>query len=244
MLFEKKIFFHKTIQLVSLSLLVFIFASTAYSNRNANEIMDKVRYQYSLVKDFEAEASLKIDISYLKVPNGTGKIFYKYPDKTAFEMKGLNMLPQKGLNSPVAQILTEKNTTPIYGGQAKYNGVTVELIKMIPLEQNSDIALATLWVDERTNTIAKMETTTKKSGTFTAEIQYLTVDKKYFVPKQVFVSFEVPEFKLPKTMTGDFDAKTEDKKPSANGKTKGTVTLTYWNYKVNKGINDSVFKKK
>ena len=29
-----------------------------------------------------------------------------------------------------------------------------------------------------------------------------------------------------------------------NGKTKGTVTLKYWNYKVNKGINDSVFKKK
>lgn len=243
MLFEKKIFFHKNVVPFIITLFV-LLQTNANANRNPNEIMDKVRYQYSLVKDFEAEASLKIDISYLKVPNGTGKIFYKYPDKTAFEMKGLNMLPQKGLNSPVAQILNEKNTTPVYGGQTKYNGITVELIKMIPLEQNSDIALATLWVDEKTNTIAKIETTTKKSGTFTAEIQYLQVDKKYFVPKLVFVSFEVPEFKLPKTMTGDFDSKTENKKPSANGKTKGTVTLTYWNYKVNKGINDTVFKKK
>jgi len=206
--------------------------------------MDKVQYQFSLVKDFEAEASLKIDISYLKVPNGVGKVYYKYPDKTLFDMKGLNMLPQKGLNSPVSQILTEKNTTPVYGGQAKYNGMTVELIKMIPLDQNSDIAVATLWIDERTNTIAKIETTTKKSGTFTAEIQYHNIDKKYYVPQQVFVSFEVPEFKLPKTMTGDFDSKTEETKKSTNGKTKGTVTLTYWNYKVNKGIKDSFFKQK
>lgn len=241
MLFVKKTSFHKTILFIC-TILVCTYSS--FANRNPNEIMDKVRYQYSLVKDFEAEVALKIDISYLKVPEGMGKVFYKYPDKTAFDLKGLNMLPQKGLNSPVAQILTEKNTTPIYGGQAKYNGMTVELIKMIPLEQNSDIALATLWVDERTNTIAKMETTTKKSGTFTAEIQYLNVDKKFYVPKQVFVSFEVPEFKLPKTMTGDFDSKTENRKPSENGKTKGTVTLKYWNYKVNKGINDSVFKKK
>lgn len=241
MLFVKKTSFHKTILFIC-TILVCTYSTLA--NRNPNEIMDKVRYQYSLVKDFEAEVALKIDISYLKVPEGMGKVFYKYPDKTAFDLKGLNMLPQKGLNSPVAQILTEKNTTPIYGGQAKYNGMTVELIKMIPLEQNSDIALATLWVDERTNTIAKMETTTKKSGTFTAEIQYHNVDKKFYVPKQVFVSFEVPEFKLPKTMTGDFDSKTENRKPSENGKTKGTVTLKYWNYKVNKGINDSVFKKK
>jgi len=241
MLFVKKTSFHKALLFICI---VFVCTYSSLANRNPTEIMDKVRYQYSLVKDFEAETSLKIDISYLKVPEGVGKVFYKYPDKTAFDLKGLSMLPQKGLNSPVAQILTEKNTTPIYGGQAKYNGMTVELIKMIPLEQNSDIAVATLWVDERTNTIAKMETTTKKSGTFTAEIQYHTIDKKFYVPKQVFVSFEVPEFKLPKTMTGDFDSKTENRKPSENGKTKGTVTLKYWNYKVNKGINDSVFKKK
>jgi outer membrane lipoprotein-sorting protein len=61
------------------------------------------------------------------------------------------------------------------------------------------------------------------------------------MPNEVKINFSVPEFSLPKTMTGDFKDNKENKPKSKDGKTEGTVIIKYSDYVINKGVSDKLF---
>jgi outer membrane lipoprotein-sorting protein len=209
--------------------------------QDANKLIAKLRAEYNKVKDFEADLKVKIDISFLNAPEQQGKIYFKQPNKSKVDIKGFNMLPKQGSGNIIAELLNESNATIVISGKEKINNIENTVVKIIPNDGTKDLAVATLWVNENDMTISKIESITKKSGTFNIFLEYIKVDNKYYLPSKVLIKLNVPNFSLPKSMTGENAAKAAKKK---EGNTEGKVTFTYFNYKVNKGIKDEVFNAK
>ena len=108
--------------------------------------------------------------------------------------------------------------------------------------ENGELVLATLYIDERRLLVLKAKTTTRENGTNEVELFY----GKFLsagLPDKIDFSFNTQDFKLPKGVTFDYDDGSAKKVSPETGKTqKGKIEITYFDYSVNKGISDSVFK--
>jgi hypothetical protein len=114
------------------------------------------------------------------------------------------------------------------------------MVKLIPMAENSDLLVATLYIDPKEYLIRKSVTTTKTNGTVEMEMIYGAF-AQWGLPDKVTVIFSTKEYKLPKGISFDYNpgGNGAPKKPSSG---KGKVEMLYDTYQVNKGISDQVFK--
>jgi outer membrane lipoprotein-sorting protein len=114
----------------------------------------------------------------------------------------------------------------------------IDIIKTIPNDVDNDVVLTTFWIDEKKLEIRKMEMNTKSGGTFQVELDYNNLP--YDLPQKLNVVFDMKGMDMPKNFNGEIPK--EDKTGKEKAKGKGTVTITYANYKVNTGLDDKIFK--
>jgi outer membrane lipoprotein-sorting protein len=131
--------------------------------------------------------------------------------------------------------------TVIDAGTDKVAGKIVRVAKLLPTDDNSDVVLSTVYIDEATSLIKKAKTTTKDNGTYELEMTYSKY-ASFGLPDKIIFSFNAKDYKLPKGITFDFDdgvaLPATDK---LKGK-KGRAEITFSNYVVNKGVEDTLFK--
>ena len=152
-----------------LFLIVFQF-SHIIASVSPEELLIKVRSKTRLVKDFQAEADIKIDIDFLKAPVSHATIYYRSPGQVRIKSDGFSMLPKQGAGLPISSILE----TEYYAAALKdevYNGKNLRVIKVIPLADTGQIIASTMWIEEATNIVHKMKITTK-SGIMLMEMKY------------------------------------------------------------------------
>lgn len=220
-------------------LMIVFFIDLFPQQRIADELINSVIKNFDRVKDYEVDVEIKVDVEFLKVPDSKAKIFFKQPDKIRLKSEGFALLPREGLDfSPSA--LTKKDYTAIYEQDVLYNGKITSIVKIIPVGEQSNIILSTLWIDPLDKVIRKVESTTKTNGTFTIELSYDN-SFPFPLPEKMVFSFNVDKLNLPKTFSADGLPPSKKKKLS-DGPTKGFVVVSYSNYKVNKGLSDSVFQ--
>lgn len=211
----------------------------ATDNNDAEKILNSIRNNLSAVKDFQVDLSIKIDLEYLNIPDAKAKYYFKSPDKSKLVSDGFGLLPKQGIGLPTNQLLNTPHTSVITGKET-FNGKSLTKIKVIPLDESSEIILSTLWVEEKTSLIYKVSSSTRR-GTLDMIFTYNGSEQKYGLPKTVSVQFVLPQFSLPKSLTGDLQKNNRAQK-NAKKEVKGNATVIYSNYVINKGINDSVFK--
>ena len=204
--------------------------------RDANEIINPVRENFDKIKDYTANAHININVDFVKIPDKDAIVYFKQPDKFRFKAEGFAMLPKKGANATAMQILSG-NYTAIYAGEATINNQVVDIVKVLPLDQTSDVILSTLWID-RSHKIQRIESTTRNQGSYTIDFKYST--NPFDLPSQIVINFDVEKMNIPLGLSLDIEnfGKKKDQKKS----TRGTVTVNYSNYKVNSGLSDAVFK--
>ena len=217
------------------SILFFLITQYSYAQKDAMKIMSQVRTNFLLVKDYTADAQIKIDVDFVKIPVKTAIVYFKQPDKFRFKAQGFAMIPKKGANMATLN-LANGNYSAIYVNSEILNGILVDVIKVIPLDATSDIILSTVWVDNKYR-IHKMESTTKNEGSYVMNFSFS--NNPFNLPSQVVINFDVSKMDIPVGLTLDFDT-IGKKKESKN--TRGIVTVNYSNYKVNTGLSDTVFK--
>ncbi len=212
-------------------------------SKDPDKILENVVDNFSKVQDYRVDVNIKIDVEFIKVPETKAKIFFKQPDKIHLESDGFAMLPKNGMEFSPTALITKEHTA-IYEKDVVLNGVNTSLIKVIPLGDQGDVILSTLWVDQVMNVIRKVESTTKTNGTFTIDFSYAK-DLKYPLPSEIIFSFNVDKMNIPATISGETAPENPKKKKGrSDGVTKGKVIVKYNNYEVNKGIADSIFEKK
>lgn len=226
----------------TLLLFVLLFSVLPIQSQDAQKILEKVKDRYNTVKDYSADITVDIDIEFLKTPKVTGKLYFKQPNKMKIKSDGFALLPREGFNISPASLLKD-NYTSIYEKEETVDGVKLARLKVIPLGDSSNVILSTVWVDTEQSIIRKIESTTKNSGTFAIRFTYDEAFlKKFPLPSSMEFNFDVSSLNIPRGFTGDAPKDGEKKKDKKNKLTKGSVKVTYKDYKVNSGLSDSVFK--
>ena len=213
----------------------------------AQELMEQIKQRMQGARTYIADMKLKVDIPFLKAPPSEATLWYKAPNKTHIESPGFAMIPKQGADLSAATLLAAPYTA-FDSGLESFHGTMMRKIRVIPLEDDAEIAVATIWVDTTQMVPRKVVSTAKRGGTFTAELVYANDEaRQYCLPSYIKLFFDIGEFKLPKTMTGDFDeeedgdrkAETGDQRATDNNK--AIVQIWYKNYRINVPIKDSVF---
>jgi outer membrane lipoprotein-sorting protein len=225
--------------------IVFIFLCEAiYSYpQPVNEILKKVKAKLVQVKDYQADGVMKLNVSFLQVPDSKVTVYYKQPDKFRIrQQKGISLVPKGGISISLNSILEENKYTAVDAGSSSLNNQPVNIIKLIPLDDEDDVVLSSLYIDSRTYLVKKIITTTKENGSYTIEFQYGKFSS-WALPDELVFSFNTKDYKLPKGMT--FDYEEEIKRDTTKVKnTRGEVKITFNSYIINKGVKDEVFEAK
>lgn len=220
-------------------LLVFMFLTLNLiaQNKNPDQIINDVKKNFEKVKDYTVDLKIKLDIDFIKAPDNEAKFYYKKPGKVFIESKQFALVPKEGLNFIPSEMFQDSYTA-LYQREDNVEGHPTAVVKVIPNSEKSDLLLSTLWIDRKLNIVRKVETSTKMNGTFTIFFKYDNSNSFHLPSSMVFV-FNTGNMKLPKAMRGN-----EDAKEKSGTSKEGKVFVTYSNYQVNKGLNDSIFEKK
>lgn len=203
-------------------------------------MVNKVKARLDKVNDYQAKGRMTIDVSFIDASPSDVTIYYKKPDR--FKVKkegGISLLPKGGVSINLGSLLSNGNYDVVPVKDAVIDGTTVKVVKLLPSDEHSNVVLTTLYIDEKKLVIRKATVNTVENGTYDILLSY----GKYAdwgLPDKVVFSFNTKDYKLPKGITFEYEKggeKKEDKAPK-----RGSVTINYNSYTINKGIDDKVFK--
>lgn len=225
----------------------FLFLMAILSVRvTAQEIqtlLKQVKDKYDKVNDYTANGKMKTNVLFIKAPVATVKIYYKKPDKLKIvNEKGVSFIPKGAININLNNVLGLSNYEAIDGGNEKINGTDCRVVKIFPISDEENITRATLYVDAKQLVIVKSVISTKENGTYELLMTYKNY-VAYGLPDKAILTFNTKEFKLPKGISIDYDNGTDKEKQDKEKQKKGKVEITYSDYKINKGVPESVFAK-
>ncbi len=208
--------------------------------QSGKELLLLVRANLDKVKDYEAKGKLKTNVVFLKTPIASINIFYKKPDKLKIvNEKGISFIPKGSMNINLNNFLNDaENFEVIDAGKEDISGLRI--LKLLPVDEKSDIVLSTLYIDDKLRVIKKAKNTTRDNGTYELEMFY-GGQVQYGLPDKIIFSFNTKEYKLPKGVTFDYDNGSGKKAEDNLKNKKGKIEITYSEYKINKGVSDAVF---
>ena len=229
--------------MVRILLNAFIFFLPAITHgQAAEELVLKVKEKFDKVNDYEAKGKMKMNVTFIKAPVATVKVYYKKPDKLKINNEsGISLVPKGSINISIANIIANAAECDIID-VGKEEKTQWRVVKLLPRNEAADIVLSTLYIDEQLLLIRKTRTTTKENGTYELEMTYGKY-AEYGLADKVIFSFNTKDYKLPKGVTFDYDdgTKKEESKDKLKNK-KGKVEISYSSYAINKGVPDSIFK--
>jgi outer membrane lipoprotein-sorting protein len=222
---------------------VIALCHTILHAQDVNSLVQKVKAKLDKVTDYEASGKMKTNVTFLKVPVATIKIFYKKPNKMKIKNeKGFSFIPKGAVNINMSNSLSNGKYSVLDAGTDKINGTTVRVVKLLPEDDNADVVLSTLYIDEASLVIRKAKTTTRENGSYELEMSYGKYTE-YGLPDKIVFSFNTKDYKLPKGVTFDFDDGSDSQKTADKVKNKkGRAEIVISSYIINKGIPDSIFQ--
>ncbi len=211
------------------------------SAQTPQELINRIKVKLEKVNDYTAKGKLKTNVIFIKAPIASVKVYYKKPDKMKIvNENGISFIPKGAVNINLAKFLSGAvNYEIVDAGTEPATGLRI--LKLLPSDENSEIVLSTLYIDEKAELIKKAKNTTRDNGTYELEMSYGKYIA-YSLPDKVIFSFNTKDYKLPKGVTFDYDDGAEKKPDESLKNKKGKVEITYTEYLINKGVDDSVFR--
>jgi len=220
------------------SIILLSFFAGITRAQTAEEILQKVRMKLEKVDDYEANGKMKTNVVFIKAPIASIKVYYKKPNMLRIiNENGISFIPKGSVNINLNNTFINIRQFDIIDGGKDDSGL--HIIKLLPKDDTADIVLSTLYIDEKSMLVKKSKTTTKENGTYELKMSYGKYSE-YGLPDKIVFSFNIKDYKLPKGITLDYDDGTEKDREKLKNK-KGTVEISYTNYRINKGIDNSVF---
>lgn len=218
--------------------------SLSVAAQDMTALVQKVQAKIEQVKDYMAIGTMKTDVSFIKAPVGKVKVYFKKPNRFSIKKEGgISLLPKGGVSINLNSLLTTADYVALAAGETTVEGVKTKVVKLLPLNENSEIILTTLYIQETALLVLKAVTSTRENGTYEMVMQYGAY-QQYALPDKVIFSFNTKDYKLPKGITLEFE---EEAKPLSEAEKlknrKGKVEIVYTSYTINQGVPDAVFAK-
>ena len=206
-------------------------------------LIQKVGAKIERVNNYTAEGKMKTNVAFLKVPESVVKIYFKKPNRLKIKNeKGISFVPKGAVSINLSNIINGEKYTALDAGMDKIGNTAVRVVKLLPIDDNADIVLSTVYIDEANLVIKKAKTTTRENGSYQLEMTY-GMYTAYGLPDKIIFTFNTKEYKLPKGITFDFDDGAAAKKtiPQGLNKNQGQAEITFDSYIINKGVSDAMF---
>src|SRR5687768_2786867 len=148
-----------------LFILVMLMSAQYMRAQDMAALIQKVKTKIETVNDYQATGLMRTNVPFLKVPVADVKVYYKRPDKLKIKNeKGISLVPKGAVSMSLNNLMANKNFTAIPAGADRINGRQVKIIKLIPLDEKSEVVISTLYIDIAQLLIMKAVTTTRENG--------------------------------------------------------------------------------
>ncbi len=189
------------------------------------DILDSVRIQLDRIIAYEVDATFRVDIDFVNMPEKQARIQFKTPDKLDVKTDGFLMIPKVGIR-PLTRQMDLENYHSLYLGQEMVDGENCHVFKLIPVKNNSKIVLSTVWINHD-YLVRKWESFTKKAGSILLEFSY----EDLVLPSEIIFSFEVTGMNIPiKYFGSEIEIDKKGMKETEN--IEGKVFVTFRDYKI------------
>jgi outer membrane lipoprotein-sorting protein len=219
-----------------------LLATSPVRAQDITMLVNKVKDKLAVVDNYVAHGTLKTDVTFIKAPVGKITVYYKKPDQFRVEKeKGISILPKGGVSVNISSILATNRYVVVDAGTSNIGSVETKVVKLVPVDDSSDIVLSTLFIDTANLLVLRAITTTRENGTYQIDMTYGKY-KNYALPDRVVFSFNTKDYKLPRGVTLEFDENTPATNSQQLAQKKGKIEITYSTYVVNKGIDTAIFR--
>jgi len=189
----------------------------------------RIKNRMDAIVQFSADLQIDLEAPFINMPTKLASMHYKKGKDTKFSSNDFVVLPKRGLDFAFSELFEHPFITVNRGIEIK-NNKEVKVVNVIPTDDRSDMAVATLYLDVKNERIAASEITTKKNGTYELLMEY--EKKESILPSYVEVFFAMEKLKIPLNFMGN-DTQI-DRKTMRNMDTKtGKVILQISNYIIN-----------
>jgi len=202
--------------------------SGAFAQEKDADLM-KIKNRMDTISEFSADLQLNLEAPFINMPTKHASMHYKKGKDTKFSSDDFVVLPKRGLDFAFSELFEHPFITVSRGIQMK-NNKEVKVVNVIPTDDKSDMALATLYLDIKNERIAGSEITTKKNGTYELLMEY--EKKESILPSYVEVFFAMEKLKIPLNFMGN-DTQIDRKKMRNMDTKTGKVMLQISNYIIN-----------
>lgn len=220
-----------------------ILPSTARAQADASKQLDAAYQKITKAKDYTADAKITTDIALLRILPVQAKIYFKQPDKFKVEASSIFVLPTQGFNN-IPKIMQNRSAyTAVQSHTEKIGSILTNVINVIPTSDTGQLLLARFWIDPKTSLVHKSQLTSRNNGTVGMDYFYGAY-ATYGLPDKMVIALDVPNIRIPKAMTSDTRKRSNKKQPEAGTFQKGTITIEFSKYQINKGLKDDIFVEK
>ena len=218
-------------------LFIFLFAAIGELSAqkiSAEKILQNVKAQFDAVQDYTVVLDIKPDIERFKANEMRLTLFFKQPNKIHIESKNFVMIPKQLFEINPSDLLAKFD--PFLMGKEQFNGMETYKLRLISKPEKKRPAVESyVWIDAARWVVVHFEATPMEGQLITIDIDYLTVDGKYTLPKTMNAKLDFQQ---------NTDSLAEKIYSPNRIPRKGNVELRYSDYKVNQGLSDEIFEKK
>jgi len=209
--------------------------------QSPNSILNAVYNKMMKAKDYTVQLNIKVDLPFIKMMPVEAKVYFKQKDKFKVESKNIAIIPRQSFDQ-LTKMLSDTNAfTAVKSGFENIGTTQMAIISVIPSSDTGELILSKLWIDTKLNVVMKSQLTTKSNGTILTEYTYGS-QIAYGLPDKMIFTVDVKKFKMPKSVSADIN--NTKKADTTKEKKKGKIYIKLYNYQVNKGIDNAIFKKK
>lgn len=229
------------------------------------KISDNVISQFDKIEDYQVDLKISVKMTGFRMPNKKIRLYYKRPDKIKMETRGFAILPKTGVDGNPNEFLdmlkqvtsikrTIHNNRPFFRIKGKVNQDSLKIPITVKKNEIPNITMEVL-VDAKEWVITEVGVFLDLENVFSFNTNYIEVNEVMVPERSVFNigikgisrwSTQNPfDFGGPGSNRQDFEriAKNAGYDPLKD-EFVGEMILTFSNYTVNKGIDDSLFIEK
>ena len=222
----------------------------------AKAIIEKTESQYRSIKDYQVKMTISMKIPAFRMPKKKYTVFFKQPDKLEIKSRGFCLLPRTGMfTSPsenfdnLTDVAVDKNSLNLKENRVILRGNLI--VDSLAIKMPNDYAKVTfkptvdVTIDTSHWVITEVVTKIDTIKIMQINNEYGFVDGDHFLPVRSTVEYFVKDARISKWLKKDIGSfiGNQQKTDIQDDMVKGKITVLYNKYKVNRGIDESVFKK-
>ena len=225
-------------------------------NKKATEIINKTEQRFRMINDYQVNMVISINIPAFRMPRKKYTVFFKQPNQVQIKSKGFGLLPRTGMFTPPSEnfnnltdVTINHNADSLGYGSVMLRGNLI--VDSLAIKMPNDYAKLTfkptvdVVIDTSQWVITRVVTKIDTIKIMEINNIYDFVDGSYFLPIRSTVEYFVKDARISKWLKKDIGTIIGNQQSidPVSDMVRGEISVTYDKYKVNRGINDSIFKK-